>query len=87
MENILTYISTGIKNLYENYFQVHLKCNIPLKRKHTESSNTLKQFVPKLPTNCLSVFDHFEGLALKGLNYLNYDLQQIAKSLSTWSLF
>ena len=33
-------------------------------------SNTLKQFVGKLfetQTNCLSVFDHFVGLALKGL--------------------
>ena len=30
-------------------------------------SNTLKQFVGKLPTNCLSVFDHFVGLAFKGL--------------------
>ena len=30
-------------------------------------SNTLKQFVDKLPTNCLSVFDYFERLALKGL--------------------
>ena len=30
-------------------------------------SNTLKQFVGKLPTNCLSVFDHFVELA-KGLN-------------------
>ena len=29
--------------------------------------NTLKQFVGKLPTNCLSVFDHFVKLALKGL--------------------
>ena len=29
--------------------------------------NTLKQFVGRLPTNCLSVFDHFVGLALKGL--------------------
>ena len=29
--------------------------------------NTLKQFVDNLPTNCLSVFDHFVGLALKGL--------------------
>ena len=29
--------------------------------------NTLKQFVGNLPTNCLSVFDHFVGLALKGL--------------------
>ena len=33
-------------------------------------SNTLKQFVGNLPANCLSVFDHFVGLALKGLNYL-----------------
>ena len=33
----------------------------------TKWSNTLKQFVSKLPTNCLSVFDHFLGLVLKGL--------------------
>ena len=33
----------------------------------TKWSNTLKQFVGKLPTNCLSVFDHFVKLALKGL--------------------
>ena len=30
-------------------------------------NDTLKQFVGKLPTHCLSVFDHFVGLALKGL--------------------
>ena len=35
--------------------------------KITKWSNTLKQFVGKLPTNCFSVFDHFVGLALKGL--------------------
>ena len=30
------------------------------------------QFVGNLPTNWLSVFDHFVGLALKGLsNYMN----------------
>ena len=33
----------------------------------TKWSNTLKQFIGKLPMNCLSVFDHFVGLALKGL--------------------
>ena len=33
----------------------------------TKWSNTLKQFLDKLATNCLSVFDHFVGLALKGL--------------------
>ena len=31
-------------------------------------SNTIKQFVDNFPTNCLSVFDHFVGLALKGLS-------------------
>ena len=30
-------------------------------------SNTPKQFVGKLSMNCLSVFDHFVKLALKGL--------------------
>ena len=39
----------------------------PLSGNLTKWSNTLKQFVGKLPTNCLSVFDHFVGLALKGL--------------------
>ena len=34
----------------------------------TKWSNTLKQFVGKLLTNCLSVFNHFVGLALKGLS-------------------
>ena len=35
----------------------------------TKWSNTVKQFVGDLPTNCLSVFDHVVGLALKGLTY------------------
>ena len=39
----------------------------PLSANITKWSNTLKQFVAKLPTNCLNVFDHFVGLALKGL--------------------
>ena len=33
----------------------------------TKWSNTHKQFVGELPTNCLSVFDYFVGFALKGL--------------------
>ena len=33
----------------------------------TKWSNTLKQFVGKMPTNCLSLFDHFVKLALKRL--------------------
>ena len=39
----------------------------PLSVNPTKWSNTLKQFVSNLPTNCLSVVDHFVGLALKGL--------------------
>ena len=39
----------------------------PLSANFTKWSNTVKQFVGKLPTNYLSVFDHFVGLALKGL--------------------
>ena len=39
----------------------------PLSANPTKWSNTLKQFVGKLSTNCLSVFDHFVELALKEL--------------------
>ena len=39
----------------------------PLSANITKWSNTLKQFVGKLRTNCLSMFDHFVGLTLKGL--------------------
>ena len=39
----------------------------PLNAKFTKWSNTLKQFVDKFPTYWLSVFDHFVGLAFKGL--------------------
>ena len=41
----------------------------PLSANPTKWLNTLKQFVGKLPTNCLKVFGHFVGLALKGLKY------------------
>ena len=39
----------------------------PLSSNFKKWSNTLKQFVGYLPTNCLSVFGHFVGLALKVL--------------------
>ena len=39
----------------------------PLSANPTKWSNTLKQFVGNLPTNCLSVFDHFVKLALNGI--------------------
>ena len=39
----------------------------PLSANPKKWSNTLKQFVGNLATNCLSGFDHFVKLALKGL--------------------
>ena len=49
----------------------------PLSANFTKWSNTLKQFVGKLPTNCLRVFDHFVGLALKGLIVPNKIVKKI----------
>ena len=48
----------------------------------TKWSNTLKQFVGKLPTNCLSVFDHFVKWALKELKCFAYS-EQITELLQT----
>ena len=39
----------------------------PLGANHTKWSNTLKQIV------CLSMFHHFVGLALKGLNFKSFE--------------
>ena len=52
--------------LFNTDFKCLSKLN-PLSTKLIKWSNTLKQIVGKLPTICLSVFDHFSGLALKGL--------------------
>ena len=40
----------------------------PLSSNPEKLSNTLKQIVGNLPTICLSVFDHFMNMVLKGLN-------------------
>ena len=42
----------------------------PLSTNPKKSSITLKQFVGNMPTNFLSVFDHFVGLALKELRLI-----------------
>ena len=49
----------------ENTGYQHLN---PLSANAKKWSNTFEQFVGKLPANCLSVCDHFVGLALKALN-------------------
>ena len=43
---------------------------MPLSANPEKWSNTFKQIVGNLPTICLSLFDHFMNLALKGLNLL-----------------
>ena len=59
-----------LHEFFQNDFRrTHYCANFnPLSTNFTKWSNTLKQFVGKLPTNCLSVFDHFVGLGLNGLS-------------------
>ena len=52
---------------FVNHFMKNGKCSNLFSVSITKWSNALKQFVNKLLTNCLSVFDHFVGLALKVL--------------------
>ena len=54
-------LQSGSRHIEQKYVLNSLSAN------PTKWSNILKQFVGKLPTNCLSVFDDFVGLALKGL--------------------
>ena len=54
----------------------------PVNANHTKWSNTLKQFVGKLPANCLSVFDHFVKLGFKGL--ISYLVENSYLENSSW---
>ena len=53
---------TGVTTFFVNSQSIN-----PLNANFTKWSNTLKQFVGNLPTNCLSKFDQFVGLVLKVL--------------------
>ena len=55
-------------------------CVNSLSANSTKCSNTLKYIVDKLPTNCLSVFDHFVKSALKGLSS-NSIVQQLTVNI------
>ena len=57
----------------------------PLSANPEKWLNTLKQIVGNLPTICLSVFDHFMNLALKGLNLPDWFLSCISP-FSHWLL-
>ena len=76
------------KNLFYNEIScLHLKISLfhvnPLSANPEKWSNTLKQIVGNLPTICLSVFDHFINLALKGLkrndNRLKLSLDHVSR--------
>ena len=49
----------------------------PLSANPTKWPSTLKQFVCKLPTNCLTVFDHFKKWVLKGLISKLYEVSRL----------
>ena len=50
-----------------------IKTNVnPLSTNPTKWSNILKPFAGYLPTNCLSLFDHFVRLALRRLKSVDY---------------
>ena len=59
----------------------------PLSANPAKWSNTLKQFVGNLPTNCLSVFDHFVKLAFKGLMLLKCFKSQTDVILTRHAIF
>ena len=65
-ESVNIEITLQCVQCYNNLRTMQLSFN-PLSAKPTKWSNTLKQFVVNLPTNCLNVFDHFVILPLKGL--------------------
>ena len=52
----------------------------PLSANATKWSNTLKQFVGNLPTTCLSLFDHFVKLTLKGLKLWTTEKRDVSSA-------
>ena len=49
----------------------------PLITNPTKCSDTLKQFIAKKPTNCLSVFDQFCGVGAQRVDYSLFALLEI----------
>ena len=62
-----TLMKKSNQTYYDKYFERSWNNINPLSTNPTKWSNTLKQFVGKLLMNCLSVFDYFVKLVLKGL--------------------
>ena len=77
---LVAFLKTIILGFFKGTFSMELKLYKghiksfhfnPLSNNHTKWSNTLKQFVGKLLTNCLSVFDHFGAETVKGHPIIN----------------
>ena len=66
MKYIIIIMLPSSKSIFSHFSKLMSQLN-PLNAIPTKWPSTLKQFVGKLPMNCLSVFDHFVKLALKGL--------------------
>ena len=72
--NTIKHLSTEneINEIWSAWFKIKNKFIFghfnPLSVNPTKWSNTLKQFVANLPTNCFSVFGYFVKLGLKRLN-------------------
>ena len=74
LSNLINHFTKIWLSIPFSLLQLHCKLNgflNPFSANFTKWSNTLKQFVGNLLTNCLSVFDHFVGLVLKGLRHLS----------------
>ena len=68
----LCFLTSSGQKLFLQFCGREMRPNVrrilkPLSANPTKWSNTLKQSVDNLPTNGLNVFDHFVGMALKGL--------------------
>ena len=76
---------TGLKWVNEDFWPTNINSSVflinPLIANPTKWSNTLKQFFGKLPTSCLNVFDHFVGLALKGLKFISRIIRLVCRLL------
>ena len=82
---LLTFPVKAVSQMFDRVLNTLLICIYvnPFSANFTKWLNTPKQIVGNLPTNCLSVFDHFAGLALKGLN-LNEMGNNQEGSLAIW---
>ena len=65
--SLKTFENLCFQGLYE--LNINLEWVSPLCANPTKMVNHTQEIPRLLPTNCSSVFDHFVGLALKGLIY------------------